>query len=184
MILLNNMKVNKNEIEKTENIEFSIEDYKKLNNFGLLKCPCCSSTELIRWGYYYRSVILLINTEVVCIHLSVQRVKCNSCNKTHAVMPMGIIPYKQHALDIIIEALIDSNNAPILENISLDTIDNWKKQLRKIISYLIVLFKEQSINNILLKIKNQLITFFKEYYQKYRKCFLQNKFLYLNMCSL
>jgi len=56
-----------------------------------LTCPCGVTGLLKVHGYYYRSVKLPTGKT----RLSITRLKCESCHKTHAILPMIIIPYSQ-----------------------------------------------------------------------------------------
>ena len=126
MILINIKKINPFFIENEEKInEYIEQEQNKLNN-GYLKCPYCNSTDLIKWGQYERNIIYLVNNESRSKVISVKRVKCKSCNHTHALLPEGIVPYKQHTLKTIIESII--NKTDVSENL----IKKWKKQINKI----------------------------------------------------
>ena len=62
-------------------------------------CPCChAKNKLIKYGKYERNISILVNDTVENYRLSVQRVICNSCNHTHALLPNFIVPYKIMAL--------------------------------------------------------------------------------------
>ncbi len=58
-------------------------------------CPCCKAkNKLIKYGKYDRNVSVLVNDCVENYNVSVQRVICNSCEHTHALLPNFIVPYK------------------------------------------------------------------------------------------
>lgn len=62
-------------------------------------CPCChAKNKLIKYGKYERNISILIDDNVENYRVSVQRVICNSCNHTHALLPNFIVPYKIMAL--------------------------------------------------------------------------------------
>lgn len=68
-------------------------------------CPYChSSGNCIKHGYYYRYII---NTsDASSLSLSrILRVKCKSCNHTHAILPDFIIPYRLYSLIFIVRVL-------------------------------------------------------------------------------
>ena len=102
MIILYSEKINTNFKEK-------IQIYLNTVNFCNLECPNCHSHDLIRWGYYERNVIFFSDDEITIENklLKIQRVKCKSCNKTHALLPFGIIPYKQFTDEIISKILLE-----------------------------------------------------------------------------
>lgn len=55
-----------------------------------IPCSCGHFGCLTKHGYYKRS----IKTESLSkVTLSILRVKCNICGKTHAIVPISIIPY-------------------------------------------------------------------------------------------
>ena len=130
MILLNLEKINPlNGKYNLDNINYEdvLNSYENLLNFGLIKCPCCGSTNYIKWGYYERNVIYVKNKALISKVIKVQRIKCKGCNHTHSLIPDGIVPYKQFNLKTIIDSLIDNKY-----NISENIINKWYKQLQKI----------------------------------------------------
>ena len=56
-----------------------------------LICSCKKSGHLILYGHYKRSARFFSTT----ILLSIQRVWCKACHKSHALIPSLIIPYSQ-----------------------------------------------------------------------------------------
>lgn len=73
---------------------FSQEDYRKTIDdlpFHKLSCTCGQKGTLIRHGYYNRSIKFLR----FLFKLSILRVYCKSCKKTHAILPSGIVPYSR-----------------------------------------------------------------------------------------
>ncbi len=62
-------------------------------------CPCCKAqNKLIKYGKYNRNISVLVNDSIENYNVSVQRVICNSCNRTHALLPNFIVPYKIMAM--------------------------------------------------------------------------------------
>ena len=59
--------------------------------FHQLTCSCGRSGCLIIHGYYQRKV----KSPGGSFRLTVCRVKCNDCGKTHAILPSSIVPYSQ-----------------------------------------------------------------------------------------
>lgn len=189
MIVLNSKKI-KNFFKKSgQNVKKNIiyfkellQEYLEIKNFGLLECPHCHSNALIKWGHYVRNIIFLgfdgITLES-CL-LSVQRVKCKSCGKTHAVFPYGIIPYKQFTDEVISTVLselinnsIDNVSAEYLIDVS--TINSWKHQFRKnhlpnIVSLIGSRDMKYISENFLYYIPNKL-----KYITVNLKCFMQIK---------
>lgn len=64
-------------------------------NFHQLSCSCAFSGCLIKHGFYKRS----IKTPEGFITLSILRMKCKHCGKTHAIFPKFIVPYSQILLN-------------------------------------------------------------------------------------
>lgn len=60
-------------------------------DFSKLTCSCGMSGQLIKHAYYNRH----IKTTKGIIKLTILRVKCKCCNKTHAIFPQCIVPYSQ-----------------------------------------------------------------------------------------
>lgn len=78
---------------------FSKEKYSLLVNsidFNTVECSCGHRGCLVRHGYYTRTLKLATGT----IKITILRVKCNVCGRTHAVLPDNIIPYSQIPIDI------------------------------------------------------------------------------------
>ena len=65
-------------------------------------CKFCGYEGMLhRHGYYSRNVI----TRHCIRRISILRVRCPSCGKTHAVLPSFLIPYYQYSLEFIFECL-------------------------------------------------------------------------------
>ena len=79
-----------------------------------LSCSCGLSGCLIKHGYYTR----FIKTSHGIIQLSILRVKCKHCGKTHAIFPALIVPYSQVLLNthlsIITAYISKSSFEPIM----------------------------------------------------------------------
>lgn len=111
MITLNSIKINKNRIK-------SLKELENMVNLPLIVCPHCNSTQIIKYGTYKRLVIFLIDGAIHNKEVKVQRTKCKSCGKTHALLPSFIIPYKQYSVDLIAQILLD------LETETYETVSN------------------------------------------------------------
>lgn len=65
-------------------------------------CPCCGSkNSLTRHAKYERYICLFENNVFVCHTITILRLKCKSCNTTHAILPVNVIPYKIFSFTII-----------------------------------------------------------------------------------
>lgn len=58
------------------------------------KCPYCKCKDtLIKYGHYKRNLSILEGNSIENYVVSVQRVSCKGCGKTHALLPNFIVPY-------------------------------------------------------------------------------------------
>lgn len=94
---------------------FSKKKYEFMINsidLNLIKCSCGHSFCLVRHGYYKRKLKLGFET----VLLTILRVKCKTCRKTHAIMPDNIVPYSRIPVDIQRKILIfDTGDKEIQE---------------------------------------------------------------------
>ena len=74
-------------------------------NFNNLQCPNCHSNGLIIHAYYERHVDIFDRNHTIRI----LRLKCPSCNSTHAVLIEDMVPYSVVSFNIIVDIL--KNNA-------------------------------------------------------------------------
>lgn len=163
--------------------------YLNVTNFCHLECPNCHSHDFIRWGHYERNVIFFSNDKTIIksTTLKIQRVKCKSCNKTHALLPFGIIPYKQFTDEVISKILLE------LTQDSLDKVSNkyqidqsiikkWYYQYKKIHkSKVNTLIKCHDNKKSLIYFLNQIINKF-NYINNYNLTFMQIKLGCLGLC--
>lgn len=183
MIILYSKKIN-------TNFKETIQNYLNTVNFGHIECPKCHSHDLIRWGYYERNVIHFSNNNNVLESniLKIQRIRCKSCGKTHALLPFGIIPYKQFTDEVISKILFKlANNT--LENISnkylidQSIIKRWCYQYNTFHkSRVNTLMKSHNNRESLTRFINQFINKF-NYIDNYNLCFMQIKLGCLGLCS-
>ena len=167
-----------------------LEKHQKILNFGVLECPCCHSHDLIRWGFYERNSIHFENENQNCLEsniVKIQRVKCESCGRTHALLPFGIVPYKQFSLEVILKVLIKSTitsleKISLFFSINISSIKNFVYEFKK--KHLSKLFVMTNIHDVfksLTEFENE-ITLRKQYIIKNNMCFMQNKLGYINLC--
>lgn len=94
--------------------QFSYNDFLEDIEMHKLSCSCGLFGSLIKHGYYTRS----IKTSSGIIPLSILRVKCRHCGRTHAVLPFLIVPYSRVLLDthlaIITAYISKSSFEPIM----------------------------------------------------------------------
>ena len=131
MILLNSKKSN---TQKQENIRKKIEEYEEEINFVGLKCSC-GCQEFNIHGVYERNIIE--NNEEYKI--KIKRVKCKGCGKTHALLPVFILPYYQTKAEEIIECveemIEEGKSTTKIEKergISRQKLNQWRKKYKKL----------------------------------------------------
>ena len=73
------------------------------NDRVFIKSPCCENGILKKHSYYVRCYKSCNGKDVV--ELRVLRVKCSAFGKTHAILPMELIPYAQTGNDIVMKVL-------------------------------------------------------------------------------
>lgn len=182
MIILYSKKSNTNFKEK-------LQIYLETINYCNLECPHCHSHDLIKWGFYERNVIFFSNdsNQLKTIILKVQRVRCSSCGKTHALLPFGIIPYKQFTDEIISQILSELtcnslnnvlNKYPIEQSVVKKWIKQYNKRHKSKVNVLTMSHNNKKsliyfLNNYINKIS---------YINKYNQCFMQNKLTCLGLC--
>lgn len=158
MILLNSKKCN-------TNFNDLLNLYDNGNSNCQISCPCCNSSDLICHGYYNRIVIFEIDGSFIQKNITIKRVKCKHCSKTHALLPMDIIPYKHAILSVIINCLDDVDyfyNSPF----SFDTRHKWFKQYNFFLPYIKSLLFS---SNIFQNIKANFFNFYYQFYFKTHK---------------
>jgi len=165
-------------------------------DFFTYNCPTCGAKHsFTRHASYKRNIILLSEDTLVDKKLKILRLKCSSCNKTHAILPNDIVPYCIYSYSIMIKILyqhlIDKESVLSLSNkysISFQLIYFFISKLHSFFNEcmhvlrLLNLFSHIStptINDILINITT---TPLKEYFQKIffnktKWMFLMKKFL-------
>lgn len=158
MIILNS----KNFKSKQEQIKI-LELYKTTDDFYNLECPYCQSDEFIKWSSYSRIIYYLDENNKLKVEiLEIKRVRCQRCQKTHALLPECIVPYKQPTLDIILKS-INEDPETYEYPFSYDTIQSWKKIYRKYLPYLKTMFN--NIKEIIPQILNKIVDTYEEFYK-------------------
>ena len=95
---------------------FSQDNYNKLVNsinINQITCSCGHCGCLTKHAYYTRSLKI---SGGIKLSLSILRIKCSLCGKTHAILPSGVVPYSQVSLRdhiIIIANDINKKRRPL-----------------------------------------------------------------------
>jgi Domain of unknown function (DUF6431) len=64
------------------------------------RCPhpdCQAAGRLVRWGTYQRWAV----TGAAAYRLSIQRLRCQVCGRTHSLLPDFVHPYRQYVLELL-----------------------------------------------------------------------------------
>lgn len=83
------------------------EDIKKMN-YSHIRCTCGSVGHFHDHATYSRYLQLDVNNTVL---LTITRIKCESCNCTHALLPSTIVPYRILSNPNIIRIIRSFRNA-------------------------------------------------------------------------
>ena len=141
------------------------ELYKEADDFYDLECPYCKSDEFIKWGSYVRVIFYSDeNNKLKGDLLEIKRVRCKKCHKTHALLPLCIVPYKQPTLDVILKSIFDLPET-YEYHFSYETIKNWKIiYQKKYLSYLKTMFN--NIKELIPQILKKIFEVYREFYRK------------------
>ena len=112
---------------------------------------------------------------------------CKSCNKTHALLPFGIIPYKQFTDEIISKIFLEliNNSLEEISNkyfIDQSIIKKWINQYNYHKSKMNTFMKSHNNENSIMNFLNNFINKV-NYIKKYNLCFMQIKLGCLGLCS-
>lgn len=167
MIILFPKKINTFNVFLSNYVTFSefLSNYKNLVNLPHINCPYCNSSDVIKWGFYQRSVCFIDKDNISYNIIDIQRVKCKNCNCTHALLPSFIVPYKQHALDIILYSISNDDISYNCE-ISFDTVINWKHQFNMFLPFLKTMFDNISKFDIIDKLKSNIFYYYHLFFIK------------------
>ena len=159
-----------------------LKNYLNMINLPHLECPICHSTDYIRWGFYERNIIYFSNDYISLESsiIKIQRIKCNSCSHTHALIPFGIIPYKQFSDKIISKILIEklSNSIDSISSkyhIDYNIIKNWIHQFNSFhLSKISIITSIHNIKDMINEFLNN-IHYKLDYINHFNCCFMQIK---------
>lgn len=90
------------------NVNFNNYDEKILNYTGFFTyvCPSCGAIHsLTRHAVYERNISFLQKNILFNKKLKILRLKCSSCEKTHAILPNDVIPYCIYSYSFMIKIL-------------------------------------------------------------------------------
>ena len=80
-----------------------------MSTFDATKVPCpfCNTKEP-HWehhAFYERYIIEFINSKIIVNTVTITRLRCGSCIRTHAVLPVFFIPYSSYSLTFVLTVL-------------------------------------------------------------------------------
>lgn len=101
-----------------------------------LACPNCGAKHP-SWTYhdsYDRYLISYENNAIITDNIDITRIRCSSCNGTHAILPEIIIPFRSYSLLFVLSVLKDyyisgKTVASLCKKyqISVSTLYEWKQ---------------------------------------------------------
>ena len=160
-----------------------IKEYEETINYSITECPICGSENIIKWGSYLRNVIYYNNNKKYEKTIEIKRIMCKNCNKTNAIIPSFLVPYKIHVTEYITEVvknkLTKENNYNQVSRkyqISRQLIKCWLDCFNAHLTRIEVTLSETNIRQILRIIKKELYKFIYQYYY-------ENKIIYLMYIS-
>ena len=95
--------ISKSKLTNSVNIKQYDKDIENLEPLTL-KCECGRVGSLIKYGKYPRGIIINDTVETI----NIQRVYCKDCGRTHAILPVFIIPFERQPLSYVLD-LIDNS---------------------------------------------------------------------------
>jgi len=101
---------------------------------GLLACPSCGTGRLARWGHGRERVIRLLGGATA--RLRPDRARCQSCRRTHIVLPSWCAPRRADAIEVISTGLAAALGGAGCTRIGADlgvppaTVRGWLRRLR------------------------------------------------------
>lgn len=185
-------------IDFNVNIKTYVE--KILNNYDFFnyECPKCGAKHsLIRHGIYERNISFIKEDNICNEKIEVLRLKCTSCNSTHAILPNDVVPYCIYSYSFMMKVIMDFSidKERVLSiankyNISFQLIYSFISRLNKFLKDCIYVFRtlnllkdnfNPTVKDVLVMIENSFENSFQKiFFSKTRWMFLMSKFLNIN----
>ncbi len=123
MIICFNKKINnfsQNNLKNFNDYEKKLEYIQSLmptiTDISERKCPYCKTKKsLIKYGHYKRNISIYDHNQIENYLVSVQRVRCKGCGKTHALLPNFVVPYVIMACFSIAKIVTDAMKSSVYE---------------------------------------------------------------------
>ncbi|MDR3063662.1 MAG: DUF6431 domain-containing protein [Methanobrevibacter sp.] len=140
-------------------------------NINQLFCPCGHCGTLSKHAYYTRSIKV---SGGIKLTISILRVKCSHCGKTHAVFPLLIVPYSQISITDHISIISNNLNKTSQKNIMYDNplID---ENSIKYILHNYYKYWSQRLKTYSISIKSNICSLIKLCFKHYNRQFMQIK---------
>jgi len=135
------------------------------------QCSCMAAGCFVIHGYYLR----YIKVAFLLYDITIVRVKCKSCGKTHAILPSWIVPHSQILLEDMIEMITAYEEGTVYK------INNNYKITRKDVNYIIKKYKRHWKDRLLAIADGPVTEFLRspgliqKVYSFYKSAFLQIK---------
>ena len=187
------------------NINFNNYNEKILNYAGFFTyvCPSCGARHsLTRHAVYERNISFLQENILLNKKLKILRLKCSSCEKTHAILPNDVVPYCIYSYSFMIKTLMAHfiEKESILSissqyNISFQLIYSFISRLKLFLNECIYVLRLFSLlkdiigpptEGVLNVIHNFSFSncFFKAFFNETKWMFLMKKFLNIRPCPI
>lgn len=134
-------------------------------DFHKFTCSCGMSGQLVKHGYYKRNVK---NSDGKA-SITILRVRCKCCNKTHAIFPKCIVPYSQILLQDHISIINAYNTKSSFEPIMIANESIDESNIFYIIKQYLKYWKERIISfniSVDLSISKQCLEYFKRQFMQ------------------
>ncbi len=116
-------------------------------------CPNCKAKSNFSFhATYSRNISFICDDKIYDFRIKVNRVICNSCGTTHALLPDFIVPYKSFSRGSILYVIKNSASSSVLEtaeklNISFQLIYSFISILLSFFAHADSLNREKSLHN-------------------------------------
>ena len=134
-------------------------------DFHKFTCSCGMSGQLVKHGYYKRNV----KNSDGKVSITILRVRCKCCNKTHAIFPKCIVPYSQILLQDHISIINAYNTKSSFEPIMIANESIDESNIFYIIKQYLKYWKERIISfniSVDLSISKQCLEYFKRQFMQ------------------
>lgn len=179
------------------NVDFKTYEEKILDNYGFFsyECPKCSAKHsLIRHGTYERNISFFSEGSICNEKMKILRLKCTSCESTHAILPNDVVPYCIYSysfmMNVVIDFFVNEKSVLLLTkkyNISFQLIYSFISKLNKFLKDCIYVLKllnllkdisKPSVKNVLYEFNDYSLknSFQKIFLSKTNWMFLMSKF--------